>query len=69
VWVEDEGPGLSNMDNLFVPFFTTKPEGSGIGLALSRQIAEAHRGRLTIENRPDGVGCLACVRLPIQPTS
>ena len=46
LWVEDEGPGLSNTGNLFVPFFTTKPGGSGIGLVLSRQIAEAHGGSL-----------------------
>ena len=45
--VEDEGPGLPDTSNLFVPFFTTKPSGSGIGLALSRQIAEAHGGTLT----------------------
>ena len=64
VWVEDEGPGLSNTENLFVPFFTTKPEGSGIGLALSRQIAEAHGGVLTIENRWDTTGCRAVLRLP-----
>jgi len=63
--VEDEGPGLSNTANLFVPFFTTKPGGSGIGLALSRQIAEAHGGTLTLENRKQGTGCLARLRLPL----
>jgi signal transduction histidine kinase len=51
LWVEDEGPGLSNTGNLFVPFFTTKPGGSGIGLVLSRQIAEAHGGSLMLQNR------------------
>jgi len=65
VWVEDEGPGLASTDNLFVPFFTTKPEGAGIGLALCRQIAEAHGGGLTLENRSDGPGCLAHLRLPL----
>jgi nitrogen fixation/metabolism regulation signal transduction histidine kinase len=63
--VEDEGPGLSNTSNLFVPFFTTKPGGSGIGLVLSRQIAEAHSGTLTLENRKRGRGCEACLRLPL----
>ena len=65
VWVEDEGPGLSNTSNLFVPFFTTKPGGSGIGLVLSRQIAEAHGGTLTLENRRNAHGCEARLRLPI----
>jgi two-component system nitrogen regulation sensor histidine kinase NtrY len=65
VWVQDEGPGLSNTSNLFVPFFTTKPGGSGIGLVLSRQIAEAHGGTLTLENRRSGQGCEARLRLPI----
>jgi signal transduction histidine kinase len=65
VWVEDEGPGLTNTANLFVPFFTTKPQGSGIGLVLCRQIAEAHRGTLTLENRSRGAGCIATLRLPI----
>jgi nitrogen fixation/metabolism regulation signal transduction histidine kinase len=64
VRVEDEGPGISNPENLFVPFYTTKPEGSGIGLALSRQIAEAHGGTLTLENRKEGRGCEALLRLP-----
>jgi signal transduction histidine kinase len=62
--VEDEGHGLSNTANLFVPFFTTKPGGSGIGLALSRQIAEGHNGSLTLQNRPDRTGCIASLRLP-----
>jgi two-component system, NtrC family, nitrogen regulation sensor histidine kinase NtrY len=66
LWVEDEGPGLSNTGNLFVPFFTTKPGGSGIGLVLSRQIAEGHGGSLQLENRADGVGCRATLRLPVQ---
>lgn len=68
LWVEDEGPGLSNTDNLFVPFFTTKPGGSGIGLVLSRQIAEAHGGSLQLENREDRTGCRATLRLPLHAT-
>jgi signal transduction histidine kinase len=65
IWVTDDGPGLSNTANLFVPFFTTKPGGSGIGLVLSRQIAEGHGGALTLENRPGGPGCIARLRLPL----
>jgi two-component system, NtrC family, nitrogen regulation sensor histidine kinase NtrY len=65
LWVDDEGPGISNASNLFVPFFTTKPHGSGIGLALSRQIAEAHQGSLTLENRRDTQGCRAFLRIPL----
>ena len=65
VVVEDDGPGLPETSNLFVPFFTTKPTGSGIGLVLSRQIAEAHGGRLTVANRTDGAqGCVAKLVLP-----
>jgi signal transduction histidine kinase len=62
--IEDEGPGLSSTANLFVPFFTTKPGGSGIGLVLSRQIAEAHGGTLTLHNRESARGCEARLRLP-----
>jgi nitrogen fixation/metabolism regulation signal transduction histidine kinase len=65
VWVVDEGHGLQNTANLFVPFFTTKPGGSGIGLVLSRQIAEAHGGTLTLENRRAARGCEARLRLPL----
>jgi two-component system nitrogen regulation sensor histidine kinase NtrY len=63
--VVDEGPGLPSTSNLFVPFFTTKPSGSGIGLVLSRQIAEAHGGSLTLANRTDRPGCIARVFLPV----
>jgi len=63
--VEDEGPGLPNTANLFVPFFTTKAAGTGIGLVLSRQIAEAHGGSLTLQNRSSGSGSEARVRLPV----
>jgi two-component system nitrogen regulation sensor histidine kinase NtrY len=65
LWIDDEGSGLTNASNLFVPFFTTKPGGSGIGLVLSRQIAEAHGGTLTLENRTDRQGCRAYLRLPV----
>jgi two-component system, NtrC family, nitrogen regulation sensor histidine kinase NtrY len=65
IWVDDEGPGLSNTANLFVPFFTTKPGGSGIGLVLCRQIAEAHDGSLRLENRADARGARATLTLPL----
>jgi signal transduction histidine kinase len=65
ILVEDEGPGLSNTSNLFVPFFTTKPAGSGIGLVLCRQIAEAHEGSLKLENRTSARGCRVTLTLPV----
>jgi nitrogen fixation/metabolism regulation signal transduction histidine kinase len=64
--VEDDGPGIASTDNLFVPFFTTKPGGSGIGLVLSRQIAEAHGGSLDLGNRSERSGCVATLRLPLR---
>jgi nitrogen fixation/metabolism regulation signal transduction histidine kinase len=61
----DNGPGLSNAANLFVPFYTTKPSGTGIGLVLAQQIAQAHRGSVQLANRTDGqTGCRAELRLP-----
>ena len=62
--VEDSGPGVANPDNLFVPFFTTKPGGSGIGLVLARQVAEAHGGSLSLQNRRDRSGCIAQLTVP-----
>lgn len=64
--VQDDGPGLPDSANLFVPFFTTKPGGTGIGLVLSRQIAEAHSGTLVLSNRSDARGCEARLTLPLQ---
>ena len=65
ILVRDEGPGLANTANLFVPFFTTKRGGSGIGLVLSRQIAEAHSGSVTLGNVANGKGCEAKLTLPL----
>lgn len=63
--VEDDGPGPPPSDNLFVPFFTTKPGGSGIGLVLARQIAEAHDGGVALTAREDARGALAQLWLPL----
>jgi two-component system, NtrC family, nitrogen regulation sensor histidine kinase NtrY len=63
--IVDNGPGLSNASNLFVPFYTTKPGGTGIGLVLAQQIAMAHGGSVQLVNRTDGHGCRACLRLPL----
>jgi nitrogen fixation/metabolism regulation signal transduction histidine kinase len=67
ILIEDNGPGLTNTSNLFVPFYTTKKSGSGVGLVLARQIAEAHGGSLELRNRTDVIGCQAEVRIPIAP--
>jgi len=64
--VEDDGPGLGDTANLFVPFYTTKPNGTGIGLSLCRQIAEAHGGSVTLENRRGARGVVATLRVPIR---
>lgn len=65
--IEDDGPGLSNPSNVFTPFYTTKPNGSGVGLVLSRQIAEAHGGSIEISNRTERRGCVVRVALPLSP--
>lgn len=65
IHVEDNGIGLANPANLFVPFYTTKPGGTGIGLILALQIIEAHGGTLTLTNRDDAPGCRAEIRLPM----
>jgi nitrogen fixation/metabolism regulation signal transduction histidine kinase len=64
VEVEDDGPGLARTDNLWTPFFTTKPHGTGIGLVLSREIVENHGGNISLQNRIGAKGCVASVRLP-----
>jgi signal transduction histidine kinase len=67
VWVaiEDSGMGIANSENLFVPFYTTKPAGSGVGLALAQQIARAHGGEIRLVNREDSEGARATIRLPL----
>jgi len=64
VIIEDSGLGIANTDNLFVPFYTTKPSGSGVGLALAQQIARAHGGEISLLNRVDGQGARATILLP-----
>ncbi len=68
ILIEDNGPGLADTGNLFVPFFTTKPGGSGIGLVLARQIAEGHGGTLELESRSEGRGARARITLPLDPS-
>ena len=63
--VIDAGSGLAGVDNLFVPFFSTKPGGAGVGLVLARQIVEAHDGRLRLRNRDGATGCVAQIEMPV----
>ncbi len=65
--IVDDGPGIANPDNLFVPLFSTKPGGSGIGLVLTRNIVEAHGGQLRLDNRSRNAGCVARLTLPLAP--
>jgi nitrogen fixation/metabolism regulation signal transduction histidine kinase len=65
VGIEDSGLGIANTENLFVPFYTTKPKGSGVGLALAQQIARAHGGEIRLVNREDGPGARAIIHLPM----
>ncbi len=69
IQIEDNGHGLANPENLFVPLYTTKKAGSGVGLALARQIVEAHGGAIELRNRPNHQGCIAEVRIPIAERS
>jgi signal transduction histidine kinase len=65
VTIDDRGLGIANSENLFVPFYTTKPAGSGVGLALAQQVARAHGGEIQLVNRDDGLGARATVILPV----
>jgi PAS domain S-box-containing protein len=65
ILIDDNGPGIAATENLFVPFFTTKPGGSGVGLVLARQVVEGHGGSLTLRNRSDSSGCRVTVSLPL----
>jgi nitrogen fixation/metabolism regulation signal transduction histidine kinase len=69
IHVVDSGPGLLNPENAFVPFYTTKESGSGIGLVLSRHIVEAHGGSIQLLNRTDAVGCVAVISIPVSKES
>lgn len=62
--IEDNGPGITNTDNIFVPFYSTKADGQGIGLALSRHLVEQMGGQLSLENKKSSRGVSACLLLP-----
>ncbi len=68
ITISDQGEGISNPGNLFIPFYSTKSNGSGIGLVLCRQIIEAHNGHLSIVNRKDRPGCNAILEVPLNLT-
>ena len=63
--IQDEGKGIEpeNLERIFEPFFSTRPDGTGLGLPIARRIAQAHGGDLSVESRP-GVGTTVTVRLP-----
>lgn len=62
--VIDQGRGIQNPENLFVPFYTTKKDGQGIGLAFCRNVIDQHGGRLTLTNNQNGPGACAEISLP-----
>jgi C4-dicarboxylate-specific signal transduction histidine kinase len=68
VTVSDQGPGIppEQLDQIFAPFFTTRPDGLGLGLNICRTIVEAHGGCMTVENPADG-GAAFSFTLPIAP--
>ncbi len=69
IQVVDNGPGLLNPENAFVPFYTTKESGSGIGLVLCRHIVESHGGTIQLLNRRDVGGCIATISIPVSKES
>lgn len=64
--VIDNGSGMQNSDNLFTPYYTTKPTGSGVGLVFCQQVVEAHGGFITVANRLNAQGCEVTISLPIR---
>lgn len=65
VQIVDNGEGIQNLDNLFTPYYTTKPSGSGVGLVFCQQVIEAHGGFLSITNRHNRSGCEVSMSLPV----